>query len=119
MLELFGKRQSYTFKEMDSSNRRTGSVTSLLAGGILLVAAAAAVIFFVPLAECPECRGTGEELYYCSFSGYVSKCGWCQARGKLPLIERLTFHQRREAAYRYLDEWWQKTFLRRTRETTP
>ena len=84
-----------------SRSRASGLGMTFLVGGILLLIVAALVLGFLPVAECPNCRGTGRadmeiddwwvalhpELKEPKIAlRFTVRCSRCRERGKVAPI---------------------------------
>jgi hypothetical protein len=67
------------------SDPRQGLGTLLLIAGIVIFLASLSIFGFVPLAECPQCYGSGE---WGGVRGDPDSCSHCDGKGDISLFKR-------------------------------
>ena len=80
-------------KKMDPSNRRSSSITFLLAGLVLLPGLTSFALF-PRLLPCPSCDGLGKETWTDSEGRILNwDCQYCQETGRLTPLGRFSWER--------------------------
>lgn len=80
-------------QEMDPSNRRS-PVTALLVGLVVVIGLAVLAMVFVPIAECPLCKGQSRWMLATETNCVLYRhdgCQFCEGACKVTFLKKWTY----------------------------